>query len=48
MSQYYPAHKTEKHPEIHRRIDQTEFLEAVQLARAAGLQRLDERSLDRL
>ncbi|MCI0615686.1 radical SAM protein [bacterium] len=45
MSQYYPAHKTEKHPEIHRRIDQTEFLEAVQLARAAGLKRLDERSI---
>ncbi len=47
MSQYYPAHKTEKHPEIHRRIDQTEFLEAVQITRASGLHRLDERSLSR-
>jgi putative pyruvate formate lyase activating enzyme len=46
MSQYYPAHKTEKHPEIHHRIDQTEFLEAIQLAHAAGLQRLDKRSIE--
>jgi putative pyruvate formate lyase activating enzyme len=45
MAQYHPAHKTDKHPEIHRRIDQTEFLEAIQLARAAGLKRLDERSI---
>jgi putative pyruvate formate lyase activating enzyme len=46
MAQYYPIHKTDKHPEINRRIDQTEFLEAVQLAKAAGLQRLDQRSID--
>jgi putative pyruvate formate lyase activating enzyme len=48
MAQYYPVHKTGKHPEIDRRIDQTEFLEAVQLAKAAGLKRLDERSINQM
>ncbi len=44
MAQYHPAGKVseEKYPEINRRITSTEYLEAVRLAKQAGL-RLDER-----
>lgn len=45
MAQYYPANKTEKHPEIHRRLFKSEFEQAVMAAREAGLRRLDQRSL---
>lgn len=44
MAQYYPANKTEKYPEIHRRITPTEFDEAIHMAYQAGLKRLDGRS----
>jgi putative pyruvate formate lyase activating enzyme len=45
MAQYYPAGKVgdEKYPELNRRITADEYHEAVRLARAAGLWRLDER-----
>jgi len=46
MGQYYPAGKTEKYPEIHRKINGQEFLDAIRIARAAGLKRLDQRSID--
>jgi putative pyruvate formate lyase activating enzyme len=45
MAQYRPEAKTDRYPEIHRRIYRNEFEEAVQMARAAGLRRLDQRSL---
>jgi putative pyruvate formate lyase activating enzyme len=45
MAQYRPEAKTDRYPEIHRRIYQHEFEEAVELARAAGLRRLDPRAL---
>jgi putative pyruvate formate lyase activating enzyme len=44
--QYYPAHKTEtelRYAEINRRIQDNEFEEALEHARAAGLWRLDTR-----
>ncbi|HEY4492352.1 MAG TPA: radical SAM protein, partial [Acidobacteriota bacterium] len=37
MGQYYPAGKTEKYPEIHRRIYDEEFGQALLMARQAGL-----------
>jgi len=45
MGQYYPAGKTEKYPEIHRRISDEEFEQAVAIAQQAGLKRLDQRTL---
>ena len=45
MDQYYPAGKVseEKYAEINRHITAREYQEAVQVARQAGLWRLDER-----
>lgn len=45
MQQYRPEHKTDRYPEIHRCIHHAEFQEAVQVARQAGLHRLDQRSI---
>lgn len=46
MAQYYPAGKVsaEKYEEINRRTTSSEYLEAVAIAREAGLWRLDERT----
>jgi len=46
MDQYYPAHKAETEPrfaQINRRLHASEFEEALEHARAAGLWRLDQR-----
>jgi putative pyruvate formate lyase activating enzyme len=46
MDQYHPAHKAKTEPqfaEINRRITDSEFSQAIEHARAAGLWRLDER-----
>ncbi|MBI4609280.1 MAG: hypothetical protein HY726_09735 [Candidatus Rokubacteria bacterium] len=45
MGQYYPAGavSSEKYPELNRRLFPDEYLEAVRIAREAGLWRLDER-----
>ena len=43
MDQYHPAHKASQYPKLNRRITRHEFEVAVQAARQAGLQRLDER-----
>ena len=45
MAQYHPAGKVsaEKYPEINRRITESEYLEAIRIAREVGLWRLDER-----
>jgi putative pyruvate formate lyase activating enzyme len=45
MAQYYPQAKTDQYPEINRKLNKKEFRTAVQLAREAGLTRLDQRSL---
>jgi putative pyruvate formate lyase activating enzyme len=44
MGQYYPAGKTERYPEIHRRPDAEELLRAYEIAQELGLRRLDARS----
>jgi len=44
MDQYYPAGKTERYPEIHRRITRQEYQEAFHAARAEGIWRLDPRA----
>jgi putative pyruvate formate lyase activating enzyme len=46
MDQYYPAHKAETEPrfaQINRHLHDSEFDEALEYARAAGLWRLDRR-----
>jgi putative pyruvate formate lyase activating enzyme len=43
MDQYQPAHKANLHPKLNRPISQQEYQEALQLAHAAGLHRLDQR-----
>jgi putative pyruvate formate lyase activating enzyme len=50
MDQYYPAGRVsaESYPEINRRLQPEEYREAVRLARAAGLQRLDKRAPNRM
>jgi putative pyruvate formate lyase activating enzyme len=45
MAQYRPEAKTDRYPEIHRKVYREEFEESVRLARSAGLHRFDERSL---
>ena len=45
MQQYRPEHRTDRYPEIHRRLYRSEFEEAVQAAVRAGLRRLDDRSI---
>ncbi len=44
MDQYYPAFKTERYPEIHRRITEDEYLAAYQAALDEGITRLDARA----
>jgi putative pyruvate formate lyase activating enzyme len=44
MGQYYPAGKTERHPEIDRRPHVEELVRAYEIADELGLRRLDERS----
>ncbi len=44
MGQYYPAGKTERHPEIHRRPYTEELFRAYEIADELGLRRLDARS----
>jgi putative pyruvate formate lyase activating enzyme len=41
MDQYRPCGEAHQYPEIARRITRPEFLEAVRIARAEGLERLD-------
>jgi putative pyruvate formate lyase activating enzyme len=50
MDQYYPAGRVsaQSYPEINRRLQPEEYREAVRLARAAGLRRLDERAPSRV
>ena len=46
MNQYYPAHKAETEPrfaQINRRLHDSEFEQALEHARRAGLWRLDRR-----
>ncbi|MEW6593481.1 MAG: radical SAM protein [Thermodesulfobacteriota bacterium] len=47
MEQYRPCGQAFKFPPLDRPLDHAEYLEAVRLAREAGLVRLDERNLDR-
>lgn len=42
MSQYHPAHRAYQYPELSRRVTVREYLEALQLARDAGLHRFDD------
>lgn len=44
MDQYRPAYKADKEPELTRGISPQEYLQATELAREAGLDRLDSRS----
>jgi len=48
MDQYRPCGKAHDFPPIDRRLSNDEFQEALNLARAAGLQRLDERDWVRI
>jgi putative pyruvate formate lyase activating enzyme len=41
MDQYYPAYKSDRYPEIHRRITEDEYRAALDAAREAGIRRLD-------
>lgn len=41
MAQYYPAYRASSYPELNRRIRDKEYRTAVQMAREAGLNRLD-------
>jgi putative pyruvate formate lyase activating enzyme len=43
MDQYRPCYRADEFPELRRGITSAEYAEAVQLAREAGLQRLDQR-----
>jgi putative pyruvate formate lyase activating enzyme len=43
MDQYRPAYKAASYPELNRRITAAEYRQAILLAHAAGLHRLDER-----
>lgn len=43
MDQYHPAHKARDFPELDRPLHRQEFQDALRVARAAGLHRLDER-----
>ena len=44
MGQYYPAGRTERHPEIDRRPYPAELVCAYEIADELGLRRLDQRS----
>jgi len=43
MAQYRPAYRAHQYPELSRPITRQEFMDAIQLARQAGLHRLDKR-----
>ncbi len=43
MDQYRPAYKTDRYPEIHRALRSSEYREALRVAAAVGLRRLDAR-----
>lgn len=43
MSQYRPAYKTKRYPEIDRSLASSEFRQAIKIAEEEGLQRLDQR-----
>ena len=43
MDQYHPAYKSHLYPELHRRLTDEEFRAAMNAARFAGLNRLDQR-----
>ena len=45
MDQYYPAGKTDRYPEIHRRLYEDEYEQAYRVAREEGIWRLDARAL---
>ncbi len=44
MEQYRPCYRAQGHPQLGRRITPAEYMEAIRLAREAGLYRLDERT----
>jgi len=44
MDQYYPAFKTDRYPEIHRRITEEEYRSAYEAAIEEGITRLDARA----
>jgi putative pyruvate formate lyase activating enzyme len=44
MDQYYPAFKTDRYPEIHRRITEEEYRAAYEAAVEEGITRLDARA----
>ncbi|HSF18790.1 MAG TPA: radical SAM protein [Vicinamibacteria bacterium] len=44
MDQYYPAYKTDRYPEIHRRITEEEYHAAYEMALDEGVRRLDARA----
>lgn len=48
MDQYRPCYKAADFPELNRRITAAEYAQALEWAREAGLQRLDDRSARRL
>lgn len=48
MDQYRPCGQAFKYPPLDRPLSHAEYTEAVRLARAAGLTRLDDRNIDRL
>lgn len=48
MEQYRPCGQAFKYPPIDRPLDRAEYEEALELARSAGLHRLDERAAERL
>ncbi len=44
MDQYYPAFKTDRYPEVHRRISKEEYLAGYEAAVEEGITRLDARA----
>ena len=44
MDQYYPAGKTDRYPEIHRRLYEDEYEQAYRVAREEGIWRIDARA----
>jgi len=42
MKQYFPYHKAHKYPPLDRRITREEYRRALEAARAAGLERINE------
>ena len=47
MDQYHPAYKTDRYPELHRRIGEEEYRAHYEAAREAGVKRLDFRPLSK-